>query len=325
MTPAIRTIGLTRRFGAILAVDGLDLAVPAGVVSGFLGPNGAGKTTTLRMILGLIRSDAGEVELFGTAFGERREALLGRVGALVETPSLYDHLSGRQNLELTRRILGLARSQVDRVLAIVRLVDAAHRRVGEYSHGMRQRLGLALAMLAEPELLILDEPTNGLDPAGIQEMRDLLRRLPQEEGVSVFLSSHLLAEVEQVASHLVILHRGRCLFQGPPKDLQASVVGPPPGGRHGGVIVGVERPQDAQATLAGAGWHSEVVTASPAESLRVEAQGRDARSEICRTLVEAGFSVHRLDQEASSLESVFLDLTEETVEDPVRNTIGDAR
>ena len=307
MSSAIRTIGLTRRFGAVLAVDGLDLDVPAGAVSGFLGPNGAGKTTTLRMILGLIRPDAGEVELLGTALAQRREALLDRVGALVETPSLYDHLSGRENLEVTRRILGVARSQIDRVLAVVRLLDAANRRVGEYSHGMRQRLGLALAMLGEPELLILDEPTNGLDPAGILEMRDLVRQLPEEEGVSVFLSSHLLAEVEQVASHLVILQRGRCLFQGPPEDLAR---------RHGGVIVGVDRPRDAAAALAQGGWRSEVVAggegAGSGGNLRVEARGRDARSRICRTLVETGFSVHRLEEDTSSLESVFLELTEDT-------------
>ncbi len=313
MTPAVRACATIRRFGAIQAVDGLDLAVPTGVVSGFLGPNGAGKTTTLRMVLGLIRPDAGEVGLFGTALAQQREGLLGRVGALVERPSLYDDLSGRENLEVTRRILGVARVHIDRVLAIVDLADAAHRRAGEYSQGMRQRLGLAIAMLGEPELLILDEPTNGLDPAGIQEMRDLLRRLPQEEGVSVFLSSHLLAEVEQVASHLVILHRGPCLFQGPPEDLQAAELTGPEG--RGRVIVGVERPRDAAAALVQAGWRSEVVpdeTAGP-ESLRVDARGRDARSEICRVLVEAGYSVHRLEEAMSSLESVFLDLTEDPV------------
>lgn len=299
---AIRTSGLTRHFGDLIAVDRLDLAVPAGTVSGFLGPNGAGKTTTLRMILGLIRPDAGEVEIFGTPLTSRKETLLRRVGALVETPSLYGHLSGRENLEVARRMLGLERSHIDRVLALSGLVEAAHRRVSEYSLGMRQRLGLALALLGQPELLILDEPTNGLDPAGIQEMRELVRRLPREEGLSVFLSSHLLAEVEQMASHLVILHRGRRLFQGPPQDLQTQ--------RRGRVVVAVDRPLEAAALLEQVGWQSERIATEEEEALYVDAKGQEARVRICRTLVEAGFAVHRLDEESSSLESVFLDLTE---------------
>ncbi|MEM7355964.1 MAG: ABC transporter ATP-binding protein [Acidobacteriota bacterium] len=295
---AIRTRGLSRRFGEVLAVDALNLEVPAGAVTGFLGPNGAGKTTALRLILGLIRPDAGRVELFGESLAARREALLGRVGALVETPSLYPHLTGRENLEATRRILGLDHRRVEQVLEVVRLQDAAHRLVGEYSLGMRQRLGLGLALLPEPRLLILDEPTNGLDPAGIQEMRRLVRRLPQAEGVSVFLSSHLLAEVEQVASHLAILDRGRCLFQGPTADLSAQ--------RQGGVVVGVERAVEAAALLVSAGWACEVVDGE----VRVATQGRAARGEICRQLVEAGFAVHRLDETSASLEAAFLELTE---------------
>lgn len=298
MSLAIRTEGLSRRFGEIVAVDDLGLAVPTGQVTGFLGPNGAGKTTALRLILGLIRPDAGRIELFGQALDRRREVSLGRVGALVETPSLYPHLNGRENLEATRRILALDRRRVDHVLQAAGLEDAAHRLVREYSLGMRQRLGLALALLAEPELLILDEPTNGLDPAGIQEMRELVRRLPRQEGVSVFLSSHLLAEVEQVASGLVILDHGRCLFQGPIADFRAE--------RRGRVIVGVERPADAAAVLAEEGWECEPT----AEGLRVEARGRAARGAICNALVEAGLIVYRLGEETSSLEAAFLELTE---------------
>src|SRR5919107_6344420 len=168
----IETDGLTRRFGARVAVDDLNLRAPEAGVYGFLGPNGAGKTTAIRMLLGLIRPDAGEVHLFGAPLAVERRALMRRVGALVEAPSLYPHLTGRENLEVTRRMLGASRALIDRALDIVKMTRDAHRRVREYSLGMRQRLGLALALLNEPELLILDEPTNGLDPAGIHEMRD---------------------------------------------------------------------------------------------------------------------------------------------------------
>src|SRR5262245_29498458 len=211
---AIETSGLTRRFGSQLAVDDLNLLVPAAGVYGFLGPNGAGKTTAIRMLLGLIRPDAGEVRLFGQSLKANHRALMSRVGALVEAPSLYPHLTGRENLEVTRRLLGSPRNRIDRALETIKLTRDANRRVREYSLGMRQRLGLALALLNQPELLILDEPTNGLDPAGIHEMRDLLCRLPAELGLTVFLSSHLLSEVEQIASHIGIIQARRLLFQG---------------------------------------------------------------------------------------------------------------
>ena len=218
-THAIETDALTRRFGARVAVSDLALRVPEGGIYGFLGLNGAGKTTTIRMLLGLIRADGGSVRIFGEPF--RRE-VLARIGALVEMPSLYAHLTGRENLEVTRRQIAAPREAIDRVLAIVGLVADANRLVREYSLGMRQRLGLALALLGSPDLLILDEPTNGLDPAGIHEMRDLIRRLPAEHGVTVFLSSHLLAEVEQVAGFIGIIHEGRMVFQGSLAELRAG-------------------------------------------------------------------------------------------------------
>ena len=170
----IETRGLTRRFGHQLAVNNLNLSVPAAGVYGFLGPNGAGKTTAIRMLLGLIRPNAGEVRLFGQPLKANHLSLMRRVGALVESPSLYPHLTGRENLEVTRRLLGSRRELIDVALDIIKLKKDAGRRVREYSLGMRQRLGLALALLNKPELLILDEPTNGLDPAGIHEMRDLI-------------------------------------------------------------------------------------------------------------------------------------------------------
>jgi ABC-2 type transport system ATP-binding protein len=214
---AIETEALTRAFGTRTAVEQLNLLVPAGGIYGFLGPNGAGKTTTIRMLLGLIRPDSGTVRVFGNQF---ERSVLNRVGSLVETPSLYPHLTGRENLEVTRRLIGAAHDNVGRVLAIVRLTRDADRLVREYSLGSKQRLGLALALLNSPELLILDEPTNGLDPAGIHEMRELLRRMPVEHGVTVFLSSHLLSEVEQIAGSVGIIGDGRMLFQGSLAELR---------------------------------------------------------------------------------------------------------
>ena len=210
----IETRELSRRFGSKLAVKDLNLLVPAAGVYGFLGPNGAGKTTAIRMLLGLIKPTVGEVFMFGLPLHKNRITLMRRVGALVESPSLYPHLTGRENLEVTRRLIGAQFKLINLALDIVKLTKDADRRVREYSLGMRQRLGLALALLNQPQLLILDEPTNGLDPAGIHEMRDLIRRLPDDAGVTVFLSSHLLREVEQIASHIGIIHEGRLLFQG---------------------------------------------------------------------------------------------------------------
>src|SRR5688572_28952888 len=201
---AIRTRGLARRFPGGFDVVDLDLNVPTGAIYGFLGPNGAGKTTTIRLLLSLLRPDAGEIALFGTPLDGGRRDALRHVGALVESPSLFGHLSGRDNLEVTRRLLGAPRDRVDVVLRRVDLSDAAHRRVRDYSLGMRQRLAIALALLGEPRLLILDEPGNGLDPAGTVEMRALLRTLA-DDGVTVFVSSHLLSEMEQVATHVGVL------------------------------------------------------------------------------------------------------------------------
>lgn len=306
---AIETRGLTRRFGEVLAVDGLDLTVPRGGVFGFLGPNGAGKTTTIRMLLGLVRPHRGGVELFGqTLDRSSRRALLRRVGALVEMPSLYDHLTGRGNLDLTRRLLGLPRHRLDTVLETVDLVEAADRRVAGYSLGMRQRLGVALALLGEPELLILDEPTNGLDPAGIREMRQLVARLPREHGVTVFLSSHLLAEVEQVADQLAVLQRGRLLFQGPLAELRAR--------QRSRIVVGVDRPDEAAVALRRGGLAGALAVEGGLEVLPDLAGGEPdavwttAAQEINHRLVSQGFRVHRLDCERPSLERLFFGMTD---------------
>jgi ABC-type multidrug transport system ATPase subunit len=296
----ICTAGLTRRFGRLTAVDRLGLEVPRSSVYGFLGPNGAGKTTTIRMLLGLIRPHAGEIRLFGEPTWRSRLALLRRVGALVESPSLYPHLTGRENLKVARRLSGASRAQIERTLCVVRLEGAADRAVRGYSTGMRQRLGLALALLVEPELLVLDEPTNGLDPAGIQEMRELICRLPQEYGVTVFLSSHLLAEVEQVATHIGIIQQGRLRFQGTQDELRAQVTAQ--------LVLGVDQPEQARALLEQAGWS---IRSNGGQRLAVAASGRSDAAMINAQLVGAGVNVYHLCQEQPTLEDIFLTLTEQ--------------
>src|SRR5213082_443552 len=194
---AIETRGLTRTFESRIAVDRLDLRVTQGTIYGFLGPNGAGKTTTIRLLLGLLPPDSGEILLNGELLTEGRRDLLRSIGALVESPSLYPHLTGRENLEVTRRLLDLPKSRVGDALALAGLTADADRLVRNFSLGMRQRLGLALAWLGKPQLLILDEPANGLDPAGIRELRDQVRRLVREHNVTVFLSSHVLRSEER--------------------------------------------------------------------------------------------------------------------------------
>ncbi|MFN0118922.1 MAG: ABC transporter ATP-binding protein, partial [Blastocatellia bacterium] len=291
---AIETRGLTRRFGTHLAVDGVQLSAPSAGVYGFLGPNGAGKTTTIRMLLGLIRPDAGDVFIFGESLSAHRYTLLRRIGALVETPSLYSHLTGRENLEFTRRLLGVPRALIDRVLGIVKLAASADRRVREYSLGMRQRLGLALALLNEPQLLILDEPANGLDPAGIHEMRALIRRLPEELGITVFLSSHLLSEIEQVADHIGIINAGRLVFQGTLGELPLQ--------RQPMLTVGVRNAAQAQQELVAAGWSAQPIAA---DRLQINASTESDAIAINRLLMQRQCEVFHLAVAQASLEDIF--------------------
>lgn len=300
-TYAVQTQHLTRRFGDVLAVERVRLNVPTGSVYGFLGPNGAGKTTTIRLLLGLIRADDGIVQLFGEPLHRKRLALMKRIGTLVETPSLYPNLTGRENLELIRKLCGAERDAIDRALATVRLTDAADRLAGRYSLGMQQRLGLAIALLNSPDLLILDEPTNGLDPAGIQEMRELIRDLPQR-GITVFLSSHLLVEVEQVATHIGIIHHGKLLFEGELDELHAH--------RNEHIIVGTDQPDTAAQLLAREGWQATPTPNGASRTdLIVAASGAETAARINQTLVAHGLKVYDLRARQSTLEDIFLHLT----------------
>jgi lantibiotic transport system ATP-binding protein len=214
MTNIIKTAGLCKQYGKIMRVKDLDLEAPEGSIYGFLGPNGAGKSTTLKMILGLVRPTAGTISVFGkTVDPHNRLSILKEVGALIESPSYYGHLTGRENLQIVQTLKGVPPGEISRVLQIVRLENQKDKLVKQYSLGMKQRLGLAFALLGSPRLLILDEPTNGLDPAGIQEMRDLIVSLPRQYGMTIIVSSHLLSEIDQTATTVGIINKGELVFQ----------------------------------------------------------------------------------------------------------------
>jgi ABC-2 type transport system ATP-binding protein len=293
---AIETRSLTRTFGSCTAVDAIDLRVPRGSIYGFLGPNGAGKTTTIRLLLGLLRPNTGSILLNGELLTQNRRELMRGIGALVETPSLYPHLTGEENLEVTRRILKLPKSRVAEALAFTGLMADANRVVRAYSLGMRQRLGLALAWLGQPGLMMLDEPANGLDPAGIRELRGHLQRFAHEDNVTIFLSSHVLNEVEQVADWIGIINHGRLLFQGKLQELRRL---------QAPLTVVADRGIDAAAVLKANGWR--VLKGS---NNLVEAQvSSDADiALINRCLLENGIQVYRLERRQETLEDLFLRL-----------------
>jgi ABC-type multidrug transport system ATPase subunit len=217
----ISTDGLTFDFGNQTVVKSLSLQVPEGSIYGFLGPNGAGKTTTIKLLLNLLQTQQGSIHIFGKELKSNRLEILAQIGSLIEQPAIYLHLSGKENLLNRALLLQIGEARVNEVLKIVHLTDAAHKKAGQYSLGMKQRLGIALALLSDPKLLILDEPTNGLDPNGIIEVRELLIKLVSEHKKTVFISSHLLAEIERMATHVGIINHGELLFQGSIADLEA--------------------------------------------------------------------------------------------------------
>lgn len=215
MNEIVKTTGLTKMYGDFCPVSELDMSVQEGSIYGFLGPNGAGKSTTLKMLLGLVRPTAGEIDILGKSFSPKnRIAILREVGSLIESPSYYGHLTARENLRIYTTILGLPEKNIDEVLKIVRLDRQEGKKSSAFSLGMKQRLGLASALLSFPKLLILDEPTNGLDPAGIQEMRELIRSLPGQYGMTVIISSHLLSEIDQIVDDIGIIANGQMKYQG---------------------------------------------------------------------------------------------------------------
>ena len=297
----VETHAASYYYGRRPVLHEVSLRVPAGSIYGFLGPNGAGKSTTLRLLLGLLRPSAGRVALFGHDLGRQRAAALRRVGALIEMPSLYDHLSGRDNLEATRRLHGLPASRTAEVLALTGLASEAHRPAREYSLGMRQRLGLALALLPDPDLLLLDEPTNGLDPQGIAEMRQLILRLQGELGKTVLISSHLLPEIERIATHVGVISQGRLLFQGALPELQQLQAA------QARIVLETD---DALACRASLPEALREAVATSATRLTLPFHSRQQVAQLARQLAGAGQPLYSLVCQQPTLEETFLHLTE---------------
>ena len=303
---AIATRSLTKRYRDVRAVDGLDLDVRRGEVYGFLGRNGAGKTTTIRMLLGLIRPSGGEVDVFGRRIGPGETDVFAKVGYLVETATAYPNLTVRENLDVQRRLTGSPRSAVADAIALLRLEPNADRRAGQLSLGNKQRLALARALLHSPDLLVLDEPANALDPAGIVEIRELLTTLATERGVTVFMSSHILAEVAHVADRIGIVHEGRLLEELDREALHAKA--------RAYVDVRVSDPDRATALLAAAGFERvERTTEDDGDKGGPDDQGTlrvldaaERTAEIARLVVGAGLELTALPPTAEDLESYFL-------------------
>lgn len=301
MPAAIETRDLTRRFKSRLAVDAVSMTVPDKAVYGFLGRNGAGKTTTLKMLLGLLAPTAGTARICGVDVTRDRIGAARGVGALLEAHGFYVNLSGRENLDLTRTLLGLPKSEIDRTLDVVEMREHADRRVSDYSLGMRQRLGLARAMLGAPPVLILDEPTNGLDPDGIADMRRFLRALPQRTGATVLLSSHLLGEIEQTATHIGILSEGRLVLEGELDRLKADLA----------PEIAFQTDDARRATALAKARGFDLVTAEDGLVARLK-PGEDARAAsaaLNRALVEADVAVFAIGPRARSLEGIYRDVS----------------
>ena len=301
---AVETHGLTKRFGANIAVNGVELLVPRGSAFGYLGPNGAGKTTLIRVLLGLTRADAGTMSLLGYPVPRYRDATLARVGAIVDEPRFHPHLTGRQNLRLLAAAREpAARDRIGPALERVGLARRGDNRVSEYSMGMRQRLGVAACLLADPELLLLDEPMNGLDPAGMAEMRELILSMVAD-GRTVVLSSHLLDEIERTCNAVAIVDHGSIIRQGPIAELLA--------GAQLALEVECSEPGRARALLAGTSLGARVEAVPSALGLDMTlpaGAGRDVIAEINRVLVDGGISIYRLQPVQTSLESWFLQVT----------------
>lgn len=298
MQNVIETDALCKTYGGRRVVDHLDLTVPEGCVYGFLGPNGAGKSTTMKMLLGLVHPTSGTVRLLGQEMSEaNRLPLLRQTGSLIESPSGYLHLTARENLEVVADLKNVSRRDIARVLEVVHLTKDQDRKVGQYSLGMKQRLGIATALLGSPKLLILDEPTNGLDPAGIQEMRELIRAMPGTTGATVLISSHLLGEMEQMVEQVGILDHGRMLFEGPLPELQ----------RHsrGDITLRMLHPGKALPILQANGLHPTVnnntVTLPPLRE--------DLLAGLVQALADGGAGVVELTPCTKTLEEIFLSLT----------------
>ena len=295
---AIETVDLNYRFGKQLVVKNLAMKVPIGSIYGFLGPNGAGKTTTIKILLNLLKSPADTVFIFGKEINSNRIACLKKMGALVEQPAIYGHLSGKENLVNRCILLGIKKSKAEEMLNLVGLSEAANKKAGQYSLGMKQRLGIALAMVSDPELLLLDEPTNGLDPNGIIEIRNLMIELTTKHAKTILVSSHLLAEIERTATHVGIINKGEMLFQGTISDLHNL--------SKATIIIETNDTKKASEILINNNinlLHSEKNT------LTVEFENKEKMGELNTILVNNGLTVYSISKANKDLENLFLDIT----------------
>ena len=293
----VKTAGLTKAFGKEKAVVDLDMNIKKGEIYGFLGPNGAGKTTTIRMLLGLMKPTSGAIHIFGKDLKKERINILKRVGSLVENPSYYPHLTAYENLEALRIILGAPKARILEVLDIVRLSNVAHKKVKGFSLGMKQRLGIAASLLNQPDLLILDEPTNGLDPSGMIEVRNLIKRLPSEYGMTILISSHLLAEIDQIATTVGVITKGKMIFQDSIEVMRQFA--------KKNISLKVDHGEKAWRSLLEKG-----IKAQYDNGLILLSQRSDEKiAEVVRMLVKDGFSIYRVEEEKRSLEDIFLQMT----------------
>lgn len=298
MTNIITTNHLSKQYNRIYRVKDLDLSIPEGSVYGFLGPNGAGKSTTMKMLLGLTRPSQGEITILGTKMNQKnRLSILKNTGSLIEAPSYYGHLSGKENLQIIQTLKSADKKDIDRVLHIVRLENQKDKLVNHYSLGMKQRLGLACALIGNPKLLILDEPTNGLDPAGIQEMRELICSLPQQYGITVMVSSHLLSEIDQMAVCVGIISKGELVYQDSLENLHAK--------SHHKIALKTLDNKSAAALL-----QKKRIPFEMEEDYLILPKLSDGQIASCSIyLAEQGIGIIRMEERQKTLEDIFLELT----------------
>ncbi|MBV6715476.1 ABC transporter ATP-binding protein [Paenibacillus chitinolyticus] len=293
----VQTQNLSKTYGAIHSVNKVDLHVQEGEIYGFLGPNGAGKTTTLKMLLGLIKPTEGTINIFGESLSKHRPSILQRTGSLIESPSYYGHLTGLENMKVMQRLRNVPDKNVDEALRIVRLENQKNKKAEQYSLGMKQRLGIAMALLAFPKLLILDEPTNGLDPAGIGEIRELIKLLPERYGITILLSSHLLSEIEQIATSVGIISEGNLLYQGSMDSLRQK--------NRNAIFMKTGDNAKAEQLLFTQGYRP---TQSGGRLELSNIQDSEV-AEMNKMLVEHQIAVTRIEEQKKSLEDIFLELT----------------
>ncbi|SYX86183.1 ABC transporter ATP-binding protein [Paenibacillus alvei] len=295
--PVVATCGLSKFYNHVCRVNKIDLEVPEGEIYGFLGPNGAGKSTTLKMLLGLAKPTDGRITLFGQELGKHRRSILNQIGSLIESPSYYGHLTGLENMRVMQTLRGVPRKNIDEALRIVRLENQKNKKVEHYSLGMKQRLGIAMALISYPKLLILDEPTNGLDPAGIGEIRELIKSMPRQYGITVLLSSHLLSEIEQIATSVGIINDGNLLYQGKMETLQER--------NRSSLAIRTGNNASAAAWMQTQGYMANLQD----ECLQIEHMSDQQVARLNKELVLNGIDVLRIEERKRTLEDIFLELT----------------